>query len=64
MRKEIKRAAVETERTNITTGGVLGVVACLAASESHIPRARKRLVPLGRWGRDGEREHQSTHEAT
>jgi hypothetical protein len=62
--KQVPRAPVEAERANIRSGAVLGVVACLTASQSHIPRARHGLVPLARWGRNGEREHQSTHEAT
>jgi hypothetical protein len=39
-------------------------VACLTLSKGYIPRAGHSLIPLGRWGRDCEREHQSTHEAT
>jgi hypothetical protein len=62
--KQVPCASIETKRANIGTGAVGCFVACLTLGKRDIPRARKRLVPLGRWGRNGEREHQSTHEAT
>jgi hypothetical protein len=62
--EQVPRAPVETKRAHIRSGAVGCLVACLTASQSHIPRARHGLVPLAWWGRDCEREHQSTHEAT
>jgi len=62
--EQVPRASVETKRAHIRSGAVGCFVACLTLGKRDIPRARHRLVPLGRWGRNGEREHQSTHEAT
>jgi hypothetical protein len=62
--EQVPRAPIEAERPHIRSGAVLCVVACFTLGEGHIPRARHGLVPLARWGRNGEREHQSTHEAT
>jgi hypothetical protein len=62
--EQVPCASVEAERPHIRSGAVGCFVACLTASKRHIPRARKRLVPLGRWGRKCHREHQSTHDTT
>jgi hypothetical protein len=62
--KQVPRASVETERPHIRTSGVGCFVACLTASQSHIPLTIECLVPLARRCRHCEREHQRTHEAT
>jgi hypothetical protein len=62
--EQVPCAPIETKRAYIRSGAVGCVVACLTLRKRHIPRARHGLVPLGRWGRNCKREHQSTHEAT
>jgi len=62
--EQVPRAPIEAKRAHIRSGAVLCVVACLTLGKRHIPRARHSLIPLAWWGRNCEREHQSTHEAT